>query len=263
MAEKKEKLIELECDYCGRTIEEKDFKCPNCGADCSSKIKKYKKQKEELEEAKKKEQMEYSKKVADDLGNAMVAPVKVIFVIAFVMILFITIMIITGIRNTRSMVEDTEDQNEVVDVVEEQKIVVGYNELADGKEFSIILDSYEYYEYVSDNFPSSYNTPDGYQKIAFHFVVENKTKRDDYISASDIHLKADDYAVESANLSTGVFERAVVGQSDYPALQGNYVEAGEKIKGYVGYLIPKDKKTLKFSFEGMTIQMDNPVYEGE
>ena len=39
------KKIELECEYCGVPITEKDHKCPNCGANCTERIKKYKEQK--------------------------------------------------------------------------------------------------------------------------------------------------------------------------------------------------------------------------
>ena len=38
--------------------------------------------------------------------------------------------------------------------------------------------AYELYEYKSDNFPESYNTPEGYQKIAFHVSCTNVSKTD-------------------------------------------------------------------------------------
>ncbi|MBR6137846.1 MAG: DUF4352 domain-containing protein [Bacilli bacterium] len=240
------KKIELECEYCGVPITEKDHKCPNCGANCTERIKKYKEQKAVETEEEKQRRIKQS----EEIQKAMEAPVKVVFGVAIgiiVLVMIIFFVAIFGARNTTHDVEGTVDAE--------------YQEEAETKTMSCTMDSYELYEYKSDNFPESYNTPEGYQKIAFHVSCTNVSKTDIYISPMDVKLTADDYPVEKANLKTGVFEKAVQGKASYPAITGNSIKSDEKIQGYVGYLVPKDAKTLKFSIKEITITLDNPAYE--
>jgi len=241
------KKIELECEYCGVPITEKDHKCPNCGANCTDRIKKYKEQQAVETEEEKQRRIKQS----EEIQKAMEAPVKVIFVVAGVIILAVVAMIIIGIT-TANRHNDSGPQ----DIVDAE-----YQEEVETKTMSCTLDSYELYEYKSDNFPESYNTPEGYQKIAFHISCTNISKSDIFISPMDVKLTADDYPVEKANLKTGVFEKAVQGKASYPAITGNSIKSDEKIQGYVGYLVPKDAKTLKFSIKEITINLDNPAYE--
>ena len=252
----KEKKIELECDYCGSPIKEEDHKCPNCGANCNDKIKKYKKQQEKLEEEKKAKDAEYSKQVAEDLGKAVTMPVKIIMFVAIFAFAFIFVFAMVGMSLSHNKNNPSSNTEEKV-----KDVSAGCNELAETDDFSLLLDSYEFYEYRSDSFPESYNTPEGYQKIAFHFVYTNKRDDEEYLSISDMHLTSDDYKVESAGLSTGVFEKAVQGKATYPTLLGSRVGSNEKLQGYVGYLVPKNTKTLKFTMDHVTITMDNPAYE--
>ena len=224
-----EKKIELECDYCGVPITEKDHKCPNCGADCTVKIKNYKAQ------------------------QAMKGPVRM--VVAFVAVVIFIIIITMFINFSNHSISGVDDES--------KKVEVGYDEVATSKKYTITLDSYELYEYTSDNFPESYNTPAGYQKVAFHFIYQNLTDDIQHLSISEVRLTADDYTVDGSSLKTGVFEKAVTGKAQYPTLLGNDVPASSKLQGYVGFLVPKDKKILKFTFENTTITMDNPVYETE
>ena len=261
----KEKKIELECDYCGTPITVDQHKCPSCGANCSDKIKKYKKQQEKLEEEKKAAAQEKSQQVAEDMTKAVMMPARFIIIIAIAMFAFITIMAVVGMSSMHQdndiilINEESDEKEEDLD----KSVFVSYNELAKTDDFDLILDSYELYEYVSDTFPDSYNTPEGYQKIAFHFIYTNHRKSEEYLSTGDLHITADDYKVESANLKTGTFERAVSGQANYPTLLGSRVGSNEKLQGYVGYLIPKNATTLKFTMDSVTITMDNPVFVGE
>ena len=254
----KEKKIELECDYCGSPITEEDRKCPSCGANCTDKIKKYKQQQEKIEEEKKAKDAEYSKQLADDIGKAFMTPAKMIMFIAIFAFAFIFVMSVIGMSMHRDK-ETNSAKNQTEEKIKD--VSAGCNELAETDEFSILLDSYEFYEYRSDSFPESYNTPEGYQKIAFHFVYTNKRDDEEYLSIADMHLTSDDYKVESASLKTGVFEKAVQGKASYPTLLGSRVGANEKLQGYVGYLVPKNTKTLKFTMDHVTITMDNPAYE--
>ena len=128
---------------------------------------------------------------------------------------------------------------------------------------NVTLSEYELYEYKSDEFPTHYNTPDGYQKIAFLFTIKNKSNEElnTYFDA-DISLTADDYNVESSDLEKCIFCYTAVGKDSYQEIEGLKIKSGEQIKGYVGYLVPKDKKALKFRVgDDVVITMDNPAYE--
>lgn len=249
-----EKKIELECEYCGVEITEKDHKCPNCGANCTDVIKKYKVQKDA-------QQTEMSQKIAKDMEHAMKFPIIVIGLIFVVT----AIIVFSSIHSFNSRSNENKDNDLIVEDTTEkkdEKIQVKYNETATAKDYNLLLDSYELYSYVSDNFPEHYNTPDGYQKIAFHFVYENTGDSAAYIGYRPVSLTADDYKVEDSDLKTGMFERAVQGQASYPEFGGATINEGEKIQGYVGFLVPKDKKILKFTYKKVIIEMDNPAFQG-
>lgn len=234
-----EKRIELECDYCGVPITEKDHKCPNCGANCTDKIKKYKEQEEKEKERIRQENIEQSKKIQEEFNK----PVKFVFAIAAAIIIFTFVMVFIGIFTTTKNDGFADDE-------EKEGIVCKQ-------------DSYELYSYVSDNFPEQYNTPEGYQKIAFHVVCENKGDEEERITGFDVKLTADDYAVKWADLKVGMFEKAEQGKAEYPSLLNEDIAPGEKLQGYVGYMVPKDKKVLKLTVMDKTTTLDNPVYEGE
>lgn len=242
----KENKIELECDYCHLPITEKDHKCPNCGADCSAKIKKYKAQKAKEEEAEKERMIAQS----NAIQKAMNAPVKFIIGIAIAIIIFIIVIFVVTVTGVFRGKE-----------IQQEQLNGGYQEEVKQGGLTCSLDSYEYYTYVSDKFPDQYNTPKGYQKIAFHLVCENTGKSKAYLSPFDVSLTADDFPVEDAELKTGMFEEAVDGEASYPLIVGNYIRSNEKLQGYVGFLVPKDKKELKLKIKDMVITMDNPAYE--
>ena len=256
----KEKKIELECDYCGMPITEKDYHCPKCGANCIDKIKKYKIQQETVSREEKEKEVEYSQKIADDLGKSIEKPVKIFVGITAIIIIFGAITLFINISHARKDIQEVEEVIETPVVKEEYQSSVGFNELGETAKCKIQLDSYELYSYVSDKFPEQYNTPAGYQKIAFHFIYENKRSMDQYISSSMIRLKADGYKVDTAALKLGTFEKVETGKDHYTAIDGTYAGPSEKIQGYEGFLVPKNAKELRFSFDGVTITMNNPVY---
>ena len=254
----KDKKIELECDYCRVPITEKDHRCPNCGADCTDKIKKYKKQQEQVQEEELKKKEEYTK----ELVNDMVMPISNRIPIIFGTAVFIMIFIF-GIFSHNIINHGFSNGNSSKGKNINYHSSVGYNEWGESADCNVQLDSYEYYSYVSDRFPEDYNTPEGYQKIAFHFQYENKRDRDELLTGFSVRLKADGYQVDMANLKVGSFERVEEGKEKYTSILNTYAGPSEKIQGYVGYVVPKDAKKLVFTFDGVTITMDNPVYQGE
>lgn len=260
-----EEKNKLECDYCGIPITEKDYQCPNCGADCSKKVKKYKEEKEKKENEIKEKQQQFQDEITNRVMNSFKVTSgvsKVIFAIAFIFIIgtFISFMFMsfkhTSNREERGFSNYSDKEEKT------KKVSVGYNELAKVENYSLILDSYELYEYDSENFSEFYHTQDGYQKIAFHFIVEGLSTTTVAFDSYGISLKADDYAVEKAKIKAGTSEYVVSGKESYPELDGSVTE-GERLQGYVGFLVPKDKKELKFKIGYITITMDNPAYEGE
>lgn len=262
----KEKKVELECEYCGVPITEKDHKCPNCGASCTSTIKKFKQQQEKKEEEEKEKLIERSQKIQKDMEKTFVLPVAIIF------ILFVLFIVMMATISSRHVDHEQVNDDEVVypEKTKKEKVRAGYNELATTDYYTIILDEYEYYSYTSDYFPDIYNTPDGYQKIAFHFTLVNTSDEevDTYFSTSgdqaEVELKADGVVLEEANLEVGMHEKVVTGKSSYPKFNNQRVKSEDTLKGYVGFLVPKDVKELSFTVgPNVFITMDNPAYEGE
>lgn len=250
----------IECEYCHTLITEDDVKCPHCGANCSNVIKKYREEHKDDDKEKIDEIFGTFNKVAD--RNS-----KVVSVIAVVIFLIVAAVMVTQFmsfgKRRNNMLSNNINTNTIIDdEPPDEKVTVGFNEEAATSEMKVILDSYELYEYHSNNF-ESYNTPKGYQKIAFHFSIENL---DDYdlSTYSLITLTADDSMVDKSDLELHVnFEKVVKGKEKYEKIINNYIGSGKVLKGYAGYLVPKDKKILKFYIgDEITIEMENPAYSG-
>ena len=233
---------ELICEYCKVPIKENDHKCPNCGADCTKTIREYKKYKS-IEAA------ERSKKIQRDMDRSFRIPL-IIFLTFF--ILFFGFILYSAFRQASNIKND------------DTKVTVKYNEEAKTKDISVILDSYEMYEHKTDKFPNDMddNTKPGYQKIAFHFVIKNNTEEvfDTRFDAV-VSLTADDYKVDEADLEKCYTCYTVSGKDSYQDLY-DQIAVGEKLQGYAGFLVPKDKKILKFKIgDNIIITMDNPAYQ--
>ena len=232
-----DKKIELECDYCHSALKIDHSKCPNCGADCSSKVKKYREQKEKEDEAKRQE------RIAESQAYQKRMKIPIIIFFGIVVFIILSSFIGVGVGMIGSTRKERSKEKEY--------------------KFDCRYDSYEFYAFTSDVFPEQYKTPDGYQKIAFHLTCENKKDYEDDITAFDVHLTADDYSVEMANLEPSMFEKISQGTGNYPYLLNNDIAPGEKLQGYIGYLVPKNRKKLKLTICEKTIEIDNPAYEKE
>ena len=247
------KKVELVCHYCNSAINLYDDRCPNCGASCTGVINEYKREQERIARNKEYASGKEISKTFMSTGNAVAA----IFIIPIVAVL--VGLVLAGVLFIRSF--DFTSNN--VSSLEDENLEVGYNEVAKTEKMNVTLSEYELYEYKSDEFPTHYNTPDGYQKIAFLFTIKNKSNEElnTYFDA-DISLTADDYNVESSDLEKCIFCYTAVGKDSYQEIEGLKIKSGEQIKGYVGYLVPKDKKALKFRVgDDVVITMDNPAYE--
>lgn len=252
---------ELYCEYCKNGISLDDKKCPNCGADCTKVINKYKKAKEE-------EEKEYKDRVLDMTENAA-KTVGTVFKIGSIssIIIFIVVFgfIIFGFVKVFSLANETSKNNSsLFDEEKDEKVVnVGFNELAESKKFDVILDKYELFEYTSDTFPEQYKTPEGYQKIAFHFDLKNNL--DEILTMAfdaKIVLTADDYNVEKCDTEACMFCYPISGQKEYKELENSFVPENSKTEGYIGFLVPTKYKTLKFKIgSSVVITMDNPAYQ--
>lgn len=250
-----EKEYELECEYCGVSITEENVKCPNCGANCTKTIRKYKELQKKKAEEEFQKKLERSTKTSKDIQNAIMVPF-IYFFVAFVMIVVVVMLFISSYRAHQNF-----EQNQGILDQQHETAEVEYPEVAEFGDYSFVLDEYELYEYKSDSFPNQYNTPEGYQKIAFHFKYTNSSKNAYNLSYKMVSLKADGYKVDSSNLEVGVFEKVVKGKEKYPAFEGTMIKEGETFQGYLGWLVPKNRKILRFEFKDVTIVMANPVYE--
>lgn len=254
----------LKCEYCSNLITEKDLKCPNCGANCSKVIEKYKEEKEEEEKAKQEEQRQEAEKMLKGFGKSF----SLFALIPIIMFIVVAILIITSFF---SFGKDIKSENDnFFDDVEEQvedkqeQVTVGYQETAKTKNANITLDSYEFYEYKSNEFPEQYNTKDGYQKIAFQVKIENKTDEEvktvfDY----KYSMKADGYKVDEAEYKVGMFTYASPGKENYPTIKNADIGPKETLQGYVNFTVPTNAKELTLRIgDYVTIKMDNPAYKG-
>lgn len=254
----------LKCEYCSNLITEKDLKCPNCGANCSKVIEKYKEEKEaeekEIRDKQRAEAEKIAKKAAKTFGIFSLIPI-----IMFIVVAGIIVTSFFAFRNDTK----TESSNFFDDVTEtkeekQQQVTVGYQETAKTKDANITLDSYELYEYKSNEFPDQYNTKEGYQKIAFHLKIENN--KDETVNTSfnfKYSMKADDYKVEEAEYKTGMFTYPSPGKDSYPSIKYVEIAPKETLQGYVNFTVPTSAKEIKLRVgEYVTIKMDNPAYKG-
>lgn len=245
------KEVELVCDYCNVSITEHDHKCPNCGADCTKVIRDYKRyQKEQLMAANLASKEEINK-TFNKTGNFIGA--------TFIIIIFsVCIFIFLGILGFSRLINNTTKSSDTA----------GYQEKAETSNMAVTLQEYDFYEYSSDQ-DSSANTPDGYQKIAFRFLIENKgTDELTSMFGFGIKLTADDYKVESASLTKCSSCQVVKGKEKYESFDRFDINPHAKEQGYVGFLVPINRKKLIFDIgEGsfsdhLFIEMDNPAYKG-
>lgn len=248
---------ELICEYCKVPIKESDHKCPNCGANCTHVINEYKKQKKaEVEEFVQKRR-EMGQKLSADIDKSFKKVGIVIFSIIAIFILLISFVAHRQIENNKNFYKDIEEEDKVV--------TGGYKKEVKSSKIGVTLDSYELYEHKTDRFPNDMedNTKPGYQKIAFHFIIKNNTKSVfDTAFDAKITLTADDYKVDKSSLEKCYTCYTVSGKDSYQNLYDE-IAAGEKLQGYAGFLVPKDKKNLKFKVgDNIVITMDNPVYNG-
>jgi len=242
----------LECSYCKSIITEKDTTCPKCGANCSDVIKAYKKEQEEIKEKELKEMKEKTAEVAKNITQGFNSSMKIVSTIMIVISVFvITMIIIFGF----GLFKGTKQKEEVTGTINESIKNDGY---------SLIVDSYEAYEYYDDFFKNC-NTKEGYQKVAFHVLIENTS--DDTMSTrsivNNIVLKAEDELVIQSDLDADThFCEVLQGKKEYNKLPTTDVLSKDKISGYIGYQVPKNKEKLKFIIEGnLIIEFDNPFYE--
>ena len=255
----------IECEYCHTLVSEEDIKCPSCGASCANAIKKYRKEEEKklAEEKSRKEKMiEDQIKTVSEVGVQGAKYVFVLTTIIIIIAIIFTVIIFSNIARQidRQREESIDTEPEIVE--KQEKVKVGFNEKAETKDMVVILDDYEKYAYHSDFF-KNYNTPDGYQKIAFHFEIKNKKSTDLYLWSQRIYLTADDYLVDTTSLEApgDNFAKVIEGKASYEDISSATIKGESTLKGFVGFQVPKDKKNLVFSVgDYITITMDNPVY---
>ena len=251
----------LQCEYCRHLITEEDVKCPNCGANCSNIIKKYKEELAEEErianekvEKERTEKEEHAKKTAKAiaLGFGITSLVPIILFIVSVVFIF-GMVFFFGIREAKNNGTTKEEVSEtVVDTKEELE---GY---------TISIDKYEFYEYYDKTFTQC-NTKSGYQRIAFYFTIENTGEKsiETYSLIYGIQLKANNEVVSSSSLrADDHFCNVRQGKKDYTKLSGTKLLAKDKLSGYIGYEVPTGAEKLKFIIdEDHIIEMDNPAYK--
>ena len=242
---------ELICEYCKVPIKEDNLKCPNCGADCSKIIREYKKYKKDKIISSQYATRDEINKSFKKTGNVIGATFIIIIAIVFIFIASITVFAYKSIRSHNS-----------------NSATAGYKEKASTDEMAVTLQEYELYEYKSDE--NSYaNTPDGYQKIAFRFLIENKGHNElTSTFGFGIKLTADDYKVESATLEKCSTCQVVKGRDKYENFDRFDINPKAKEQGYVGFLVPKNRKKSVFDIgdngfsDHIFIEMDNPAYKG-
>lgn len=242
---------ELICEYCKVPIKENDHKCPNCGADCTKVIRDYKKYKKEQIISSDLASSEEINKTFKKTGNVIGATFIIIILSVFV-------FLVVGIFAVYKVISNSTNST----------ATAGYQEKIETGDMAVTLQDYDLYEYKSDEQPSA-NTPDGYQKIAFRFLIENKGHSElTSTFGFGIKLTADDYKVESSSLEKCSTCQVVKGRDKYESFDRFDINPKAKEQGYVGFLVPKNRKKLVFDIgdngfsDHIFIEMDNPAYKG-
>ena len=240
----------LQCEYCRHIISEYDSKCPNCGANCVNVIKKFKAEQEAEAKKRSDELQAQTEEAAKAIGRGfkafMIIPIA-IFIFVFI---FIAVMSMNHFNKP-----STHSSNNDKEKVEEQ---------VKKESYTVQVDSYELYEYQHKSFDRC-NTKEGYQRIAFHFVIENTG--DKTISTSwivhNISVKADSEVVKESYIhADDSFCNVKSGKKDYVDLNGSSLLVGDKESGYIGYEVPTNAEKIKFIFDDEhVIEMDNPAYK--
>ena len=257
----------IECEYCHTLVSEDDEKCPSCGASCSAAIKKYRKEEEKKlaeEKARREKLISDQIKTVSEVGTQGAKYIFVIASIIIILAIIVTVLVFSNIARVidRQKEESYNPTHNIVEEEKQEKVNVGYNEKAETKDMIVLIDDYEKYAYHSDFF-KNYNTPEGYQKVAFHFEIYNKKDRDLYMWSQGVTLTADDYLVDTTSLKApgDSFAKVIEGKASYEDISSATIKSESTLKGYIGFQVPKDKKNLVFSIgDYITITMDNPVY---
>ena len=183
--------------------------------------------------------------------------IVVAFIFVFVFIIFKEVKSSDTKTNKDSTFEELRVNNkkEIVDTT--------FNKTAKGSRYDLIIDKYEAFEYKNSMGLSMFNTPDGYQKVAFHFVITNTSGGE--IDILDpffiIDLKADGVVVEDCGLESSPGYNVSQGKGSYEKLKGAHLFDGDMLQGYVGYVVPKKAKKLLFTIDKeIRVEMNNPYY---
>ena len=175
------------------------------------------------------------------------------------MIFIVIAFIVGGIFLTYKVISNQFNSNTTA--------TAGFKEKASTSDMAVTLQEYDLYEYRSDQ-DTYANTPDGYQKIAFRFLIENKGHSElTSMFGFGIKLTADDYKVESATLEKCSTCQVVKGRDKYESFDRFDINPKAKEQGYVGFLVPKNRKKLVFDIgdngfsDHIFIEMDNPAYK--
>lgn len=252
----------LTCEYCGNLLKLTDTRCPNCGANCSSVIKKYHEELESEKEQLRKENMARVKKIQNMSKTSIFI---IIFSILLIIIAFISVFIFIIFKEVEVSHSDLEKDSSFDLPIKKKKVVkTTFNKVAEGSKYDLIIDKYEAFEYKNNMGVDLFNTPEGYQKVAFHFEIKNTSGKE--IDILDpfffISLKADGVVAEDCALETTPGYDVFQGKGSYEKLKGTHLFDGESVNGYVGFTVPKTAKTLTFTIDKeIVVEMDNPYYE--
>lgn len=228
----------LECSYCKSIIKETDTTCPKCGANCSDVIKKYHEEKDKE-----------TKAIADDIGKAFTKPILIMVIFTIIAIIMVMAFIFFFSFNTR-------DRSQIKGFVDNS---------IETEKYDIKIEEFEEFEYYDDFFSSRCNTKEGYKKIAFKIVFENKSginiRTNNFLNS--LTVKAEDEVLSTVKLIEDTnFCQVIKGTNNYNGFPSTDVLPNDKVSGYVGYEIPKNKKKIKFIFnKNQFVEIDNPAYQ--
>lgn len=265
------------CNSCGALVDLDDhMKCPNCGASLqNTDVEKHKEleYREKLADVKQKEldvlhsaerlkekqasnnrrynnpsynNYQSSRQTYKKKNGGVAKTIAMLFFIVCIFVVLFCYLAVLGIKEEYGSVDNfvNEFQEELnsptePEKLEDVKVYVGLNEVAETVNYSVICDGYEEWIYDPNDVFAKYRQPAaGNRFVRFHFIIENTSDSEIYTDEEYV-VSADGFQCEKISLTQ---------DAEDSQIQDVRLASGLKTAGYIYREVPIDAKeiTLKY-----------------
>lgn len=244
--------MKIFCKFCGASIDTNVHSvCPNCGASLidDKQVQDYQnyknnieyeeeqiriqKQREDLEQERLQTERLQSRVRAEKSANNVARATRIGCLIPVIIgVLAIISVIVLTILGSSGFTLDTTEPTETVYV--EPHHEAKFNEIVTTKEFTVVLDEWDYYT------PNSYAIRDGEKYIKFHFTYTNITDHEIY-DDNQIHCYDEDGRACDKCYSLS-------NEDKNEELRMQTVMQGKSCSGWVYYVIPENVQNVTVTY---------------